>query len=191
MFPGAHKHSCRPAGLSPRCGHGASVSDRAPSNYPQPSNTMSEFQSVTVTIRPNDESVDNSSITPNGNPVSLQLNRGFTTTIPNYRIVMCTRTAAGGLAIERDIGQGAYPSLQDPNGPPPTFSLGTPTQLQNRIAVIVADGVALPPNTAGQIDIVTDILQPTAANPARRVIWSAISVQAIQVNGGRFEIAFA
>jgi hypothetical protein len=152
---------------------------------------MPDTQFLTLTIQPNDESVDNGSITPGTAPVSLELNRGITTTIPNYRIVLCTRDASGALVIVSNVGQGSYPSPQDPNGAPPRFMLGLPAQLRGRIAVVMADGVALPPNAIGQIDLVVDLLQPTAANGVRRVKWSAISTQAIQVSGGRFEITFA
>ena len=139
-----------------------------------------------LTVVANNGADDNKQIDPAGGDIFFELNRGFNCVISSYRLAICTRDAAGQLTIKQNIAQGSYPSPADPSGPAPLFRLGAPAELISCCVVLVTDGVAVPPGSSGQIDVLIRLYQKLAA-ASRRIDKAADSITAVQLQS-RFEI---
>jgi hypothetical protein len=146
---------------------------------------MSEIK-TTVSVADNNGATDNKQIAPAGGDVFIQINRGIDCVITDYRICLCSRNAAGGLQIDRDIGSGSLPSPTQPGGVPAFYRVDSPAALPGRYLVIAAQGIALPPGEVSQIDFIVGLFQQQATG-YRRVEWDTDSAHDKQLKS-RFEI---
>jgi hypothetical protein len=144
---------------------------------------------TSLQIKPNDGSSDNKLIIPGGGDIYLQLSRGFNSIINRYRVDILPPDGSGGWVPAKDpaFAEGRIPAPGQPTEV--LIKLGPPASLQGRRIILLVGGIALPPDTAGQVDAVIGIyqLKPDGVS-YRRVDWEADSAHDVKELISRFEI---
>jgi len=144
---------------------------------------------ITLQVLSNDGSSDNKLITPGGGDLYLQLSRGHNCIINRYRTDILQPNGAGGWLPAKDpaLTEGTIPTQGHPTEV--LIRLGPPASLQGRRIILLVGGLALPPDTPGQVDAIIGLYQLNPDGQTyRRIEWEADSAHSIKELISRFEI---